>query len=360
MSQLGLEMTTVPVRSSRRGPRGGALAVLVAAMVVLLVIGLGVGAAVRFFTVKPDYTGDGHGQVTIQVRTGDSISQVGQTLQQADVVRSASAFDEVAGNDPSGADIQPGTYRLRLQMSAASALSLLLDPSARISARVLIPEGLRLDQTIKLLAQRTKIAARDLEAVLAAPLALGLPAFAKGNAEGLLFPATYDVVPGADATAMLKMMVDRFVQAEANTGLFARARAVHLTPYQVIIVASIVQAEGRNQDFPMIARAILNRLAIKMKLQVNSSVNYVLKNGKAKLSLADIATPSPYNTYLVPGLPPGPINSPGEAAINAVLAPAAGNWLYWVTVNPKTGLTKFTNSYSQFLLFKAELMANGG
>ena len=93
-----------------------------------------------------------------------------------------------------------------------------------------------------------------------------------------------------------------------------------------------------------------------MRLQLNSTVNYALKNSKAQpVARADIAVPSPYNTYLHAGLPPGPIDSPGEDAINAVLAPAAGNWLYWVTVDPKTGETKFTNSYAEFLQFKAEL-----
>jgi UPF0755 protein len=104
----------------------------------------------------------------------------------------------------------------------------------------------------------------------------------------------------------------------------------------------------------------MNRLAAGMRLQLNSTVNYVLRNNAQRLSTDDIATPSPYNTYLHPGLPPGPIDSPGEDAINAVLDPAVGNWLYWVTVDPKTGETKFTNSYSQFLQFKAELKANGG
>ena len=159
---------------------------------------------------------------------------------------------------------------------------------------------------------------------------------------------------------MLKAMVHRFTQAEADTSIATRAADVHLTPYQVLVVASIVQAEGRTEDFPKIARAIFNRLDAGMRLQLNSTVNFILKNGQAKLSTDDIATPSPYNTYLHAGLPPGPINSPGEDAINAVLAPAAGNWLYWVTVDPKTGETKFTNSYAEFLQFKAELKANGG
>jgi UPF0755 protein len=361
MSQLGIEMKTVTTRSGRRrGPRGGGFAVLIAAVVVLGLVGLVVGAGVRWMTNKPDYTGDGHGSVQVEIVSGDSISQVAATLEQKDVVRSASAFIAVAGQDPNGTNLQPGIYRLRLQMSAQSALDLLLDPAARITTRVLITEGLRTDEIVKLLSAKTKISVKQLQALLASPGQLGLPAYAHGNPEGFLFPATYDVDPGMSATAVLQQMVRRYFVAEQDTGLLSRAAAVHLTPYQVIIIASIVQAEGRTADFPKIARAILNRLAINMPLQVNSSVNFILKNRNLSLSLTDIATPSPYNTYLHQGLPPGPINSPGEDAINAVLAPATGNWIYWVTVNPQTGQTKFTNSYAQFLQFKAELKANGG
>jgi UPF0755 protein len=360
MSQLGIEMRDVPTRTSRRGRRGGGMAVLVAAIVVFGLIGLAVGFGVRWFTNKPDYVGDGHGTVEVTISTGESITGVGQSLEKADVVRSASAFVAVANADPDGPNLQPGTYRLHLQMSAQAAYDLLQDPASREMSRVLVPEGLRTDQIVKLLASKTKISAKELQAALAAPAALGLPAYANGNPEGFLFPATYDVAPGEDATQVLKAMVKRFVQAETDTTLAARAPAVHLTPYQVLVVASIVQAEGRTEDFPKIARAILNRLDAGMRLQLNSTVNFVLKNGKANLSTDDIATPSPYNTYLHSGLPPGPINSPGEDAINAVLAPANGNWLYWVTVDPKTGETKFTNSYAQFLQFKAELKANGG
>ena len=333
---------------------------LVAAVVVVALIGFGLMTVVRWATNKPDYTGSGHGRVTVQINAGDSVTQVGERLASAGVVRSAGAFVDAAGNDPAGGDIRPGTYRMRLQMSAANALDLLLDPASRIASRVLIPEGLRVDQTLPILSQATRVQLKDLQALVARPAGLGLPAFAHGNAEGFLFPATYDIDPGSDATSVLVQMVRRFDQAETDTGLLQRANAVHLTPYQVLIVASIVQAEGRTQDFPKIARAILNRLDRGMRLQLNSTVNYVLRNNKLNLSLTDIAVRSPYNTYLVNGLPPGPIDSPGEDAINAVLAPAPGPWLYWVTVDPSTGLTRFTDSYAQFLQYKAELKANGG
>lgn len=362
MSQLGLGMTTATDDRPRgsRGRRGGGIAVAIAMVVVLAVLAGVLLTVVRWANQKPDYSGSGHGKVVVVVRTGDSVSQVADTLAKADVVRSASAFIDAATSDPSGGDIRPGTYQLRKEMSAAAALALILDPQSRISSTALVREGLRLDQTLTVLAQATRIPLAQLQAAVTKGAAIGLPTWAKGNPEGFLFPAKYDVDPGSNATAVLAAMVHRFDQAVSDTGLTERAKNVHLTPYQVLIVASIVQAEGRTPDFPKIARSILNRLDTGMRLQLNSTVNYVLKNNKAKLSTADIAVQSPYNTYLVNGLPPGPIDSPGEDAINAVLAPAAGPWLYWVTVNPATGETKFTDSYAEFLQFKAELEANGG
>jgi len=361
MSQLGLGMTTVTQEPRRSGKRGGGVAVLIAAGVVLGLVAVVVIVFLRLFSSSsPDYTGSGHGEVVIQIMIGANLDQIGQTLQDADVVKSGATFVSVASADPNGQDIQPGTYKMHSQMSSAAALAMLLDPSARISKRAVIPEGLRVDETVRLLARATGISVAEFDAVLSKPGSLGLPVYARANPEGFLFPATYDVVPGNTALGVLSAMVTRFGVSATAVDLVHRAPAVHLTPNQVVILASLVQAEGTPADFPMIARTILNRLAIGMKLQLNSTVNYVLRNGKAKLSLTDIAVQSPYNTYLFPGLPPGPIDSPGQAALAAVLSPATGNWIYFVTVNPKTGETKFTNSYAEFLTFKAELTANGG
>jgi UPF0755 protein len=360
MSQLGLGMTTVTQQTREPRKRRGGLAVLLAFGVILALVAVVLLAVVRWFATSPDYQGEGHGEVVVQIRIGDRLDQIGQTLEKADVVRSASAFVGVASSDPNGQDIQPGSYKLHFQMSASDAFALLLDPSSKISSRVVIPEGLRMDTTVELLAKATGIPVATFNAELAHPAPLGLPPYARGNPEGFLFPATYDVEPGNTAVGVLSAMVTRFGVSATKIDLVHRAAAVHLTPYQVVVLASIVQAEGTPADFPQIARTIMNRLHVNMKLQLNSTVNYVLKNGMAKLSTTDIATPSPYNTYLHAGLPPGPINSPGEAALDAVLAPAAGNWLYFVTVNPKTGLTKFTDSYAEFLTFKAQLKANGG
>jgi UPF0755 protein len=136
---------------------------------------------------------------------------------------------------------------------------------------------------------------------------------------------------------------------------------VHLTQGQVIIMASLVQAEGgRLSDYPKIARVIYNRMAQSIPLQLDSTVLYGLNKYGILASDTQLNSPSPYNTYRHKGLTPGPIDSPGNAAIQAVLHPVPGNWIYFVTVNPKTGETLFTNSQAQFQQFRQELQKNLG
>ena len=125
-----------------------------------------------------------------------------------------------------------------------------------------------------------------------------------------------------------------------TSNLPAAAKHVHLTEAQVVVMASLVQAEGgRLSDYPKIARVIYNRLANGTPLQLDSTVLYGLNKFGILATDKDLTSPSPYNTYRHKGLPPGPIDNPGAAAIQAVLHPAAGPWLYFVTVNPKTGET---------------------
>ena len=222
MSQLGIEMKDVATRSSRRGPRGGGFAVLIAAVVVVGLLGIVVGAGIRWFTNKPDYVGDGHGTVTVTILAGDSISAIGVTLEKSDVVRSASAFVEVAGQDPD-ANLQPGTYRLHLQMSAENALNLLLDPASRITSRVLIPEGLRTDEIVELLSAKTTDPGQ------AAPgcrwprrVRWDCRTTPAATPRGSCSPRRTTWSRGPTRLHVLKAMVHRYVQAEQDTGLLTR------------------------------------------------------------------------------------------------------------------------------------------
>jgi UPF0755 protein len=348
-------------RRQRRG--GGAFAVLLSLLVIAAVLGGGAYLVMSlsgkvknaFNSTAADYPGPGTGAVTYQVKPGDTLAAIGRGLKQAGVVKSVDAFTAAAAADPRSSRLQPGYYPLKKQMTAADALEVLLDPSARILARVTLPEGLRLDETLKRLATGTKLPLAKFEAALKQPAALGLPAYAKGRAEGFLFPATYEFAPKATPAQMLAELVTRFKVADKALNLSAGPRPA----YEIVIIASIVEAEARrSQDFPKVARVIYNRLAKGMPLQMDSTVNYALKADKTIVTLEDLGVNSPYNTYKRTGLPPGPIGSPGEQALKAALAPAAGDWLYFVTTNPSTGETKFTADYQEFLKFKAELQSN--
>ena len=167
-----------------------------------------------------------------------------------------------------------------------------------------------------------------------------------------MFPASYEVLPGRDAEEVLGGMVRRFTIASDEVKLERGAKRIGRTPYEVLIIASLVQAEAAPSDFRKVARVIYNRLEQGMKLQFDSTVNYALKTDTFFLTPDMLATQSPYNTFVIEGLPPTPINSPGQEAIEAALDPAGGDWLYFVTVDPDTLTTRFTSDYAQFLVWK--------
>jgi peptidoglycan lytic transglycosylase G len=340
------------------------IAPLAALLVIVVPLAVGGFYAYSFYMSKyhpADYSGDGTGSIVVQVPSGASASSFGPKLVELGVVASSRAFVLAAEHSSNPDGLLPGFYGMHEHMKASLAYALLLNPRNMVQVPVTIPEGLRLSQIVALLGARSGIPVSAYAKVLKDPASLGLPSYANGKAEGYLFPATYEVLPHETALTVLKGMVQRFDQEAAFVNLPAAARQVHLSPGQVITMASLVQAEGgRLSDYPKIARVIYNRLAQGMPLQLDSTVLYGLNKFGILASDQQLTSPSPYNTYRHKGLTPGPIDSPGNAAIQAVLHPATGNWLYFVTVNPKTGETLFTSSPAQFQQFRQELQKNLG
>jgi UPF0755 protein len=353
-----------------QGPRGPRrrrfrwIAPLVALLVILIPVGIGGSYAYGFYMSKyhpPDYSGPGTGHLVVQVPSGASPTSLGPELAKLGVVASARAFVLAAEHSSNPNGLLPGFYGMHLHMKASLAYALLLDQKNLVQVTVTIPEGWRLSQIVAYLGAKSGIPASAYQAVLKNPAQLHLPAYADGRPEGYLFPATYEVVPHETALGVLTGMVQRFEQEAAQLNLPTAAKQVHLTEGQVIIMASLVEAEGgRASDYPKIARVIYNRLAQGIPLQLDSTVLYGLNTYGIMASDAQLNSDSPYNTYRHKGLTPGPIDSPGAAAIQAVLNPASGNWLYFVTVNPKTKETLFTASEAQFEQYRAELEHNLG
>jgi UPF0755 protein len=362
---LDLRAEPPPRRRSRRKRSGGArlLAVLfVAALVAALAVGAvwAGGKVLSQFESAPDYEGPGSGEVVVQVEPGQTAADVATTLRDADVVASRSAFLEVANPDPRAGSIQPGFYRLLGQMRAAEAFELLLDPTSRVFGRVTVPEGLTVPQTLDALAAGTEIPRADFEAAAADPASLGLPEYAGGELEGFLFPATYDVEPGSSAMQVLTQMIDRFEQAAETVGLEAGAADLGLTPYEVVIVASLIEREVRFDDeYGQVARVVYNRLEQGIPLGIDAAIAFgVGKPFGEELLASDLAEDTPYENRRQTGLPPTPIASPGEATLVGAMNPVDGDILYYVLAT-KDGRSFFTEDFDAFLRQRDKSRAEG-
>jgi UPF0755 protein len=350
-------------RSRRRGP-GCMIALLIVALLFGgLYFGLtkGIDVVRDQFDSAKDYPGPGSGRVVFEVQEGDTVAQMGRNLKKAGVVASVEAFLEAANDNPDSKKIQVGFYEMRSEMRAEEAVAVLVDPENLVKSNVTIPEGLRVVDIVELLAKSTDYSKKEFQQALADPAALGLPEYANGNPEGYLFPATYDFGPQAKPADMLKTMVTRWRQAADESDLEAKAAELDYTPHEMMTIASLIEAEGRGKYRGKIARVIYNRLEIDPNpaagfLQIDATVNYALNRELVAIpTTEDLEVDSPYNTYKYKGLPPGPIEAPGDDAIEAALNPAEGPWFFYVTVNLETGETKFTESYDEFLQFKDEL-----
>jgi UPF0755 protein len=325
-------------------------------LVSLLVVGgaaggawLGLKPIIASMTEPDDWTGDGVGEAVIQIQPGASGSSMGTTLAEAGVLKTAKAFARAYSDDPQAQSIQPGTYRLRKHMSAKAAIILLLDPAAKLTVKITIPEGKRLAQILDLVVEQTGLSRAALEAAVKDPVRIGLPEEAKGNLEGYLFPSTYLFGPGMTATEVLREMAVHGQVTMNRLGVPAEKQR------SVLIEASLVQAEaGRVEDMPKIARVLENRMAKGMTLSLDTTVHYATGRFTLTTSIKDTQVNSPYNTYRVKGLPIGPICSPGSAAIKAVLEPADGPWMYFTTVNPDTGETRFATTLAEKAAMDAE------
>lgn len=350
--------------SSRARPRA-VIAVLATILVVLvLLVVVGVVAAGRIFGgASADYAGTGNGvAVRVHVQDGDTAGAIATTLAAVNVVKSVGAFRDAADRDARSRSIGPGYYRLQQQMSGKAALALLLDPRAKLRSRVTIPEGSSLRRTLDLIGSKTEVPRADLTKAVTAPAQLGLPVAAKGQVEGFLFPATYDIAPGTDAVSALRQLTRRFAVAADDVGLDAGARALGRTPYDVVVVASLIEREAANAtDRPKVAAVIYNRLKAGQPLGLESTVRFALGNVAGELTRSQLAkaAPSPFDTYSHVGLPPAPIDNPGQAALEAALHPAAGGLLYFVTL-PKTNTTEFVSTPAEFEALTAKCRAQGG
>ncbi|MFH8982679.1 endolytic transglycosylase MltG [Streptomyces varsoviensis] len=360
-------------RRGKKTKRRSGMACLVVVVVLAGVVGGGGYFAYQFwqdrYGAAPDFSGEGTGEVQVDIPAGASGIAMGRVLKEKGVVKSVGAFTEAVAKNPQGKSIQGGTYTLRKEMSGAAAVALMTDPKTRNS--LTIPEGRRnvqvyaaIDKKLGLKDGTTKDVAKN-EAKN-----LGLPDWAEGDGEmkdpleGFLFPSQYSVGKGTKPVDVLREMVSRAKSRYAKYDLEAKAKDLGLkSPLEVITVASLVQAEGMtHDDFRKMSRVVYNRLKptnreTNGKLEFDSTYNYATNQSKINLSPAQLrAFHHPYNTYYIRGLPPGPIDNPGSDAVEAALDPEAGDWYYFVATDGK--VTKFAKTLAEHDKLVQEFNAN--
>jgi UPF0755 protein len=311
-------------------------------------------AAVVWFVVSlfQPIHGSPHGHVTVTIPANATAGQIGDDLANAGVISSGFFFDLRATLDGKRGELRAGTYQLQKGMSYTAALRVLTTPppAAKVT-NVTITEGRTRAQVNDLL-RAQGVAGSYFVATRRSPLidfaAYGAPRHTP-DLEGFLFPDTYQLVVPISIPKLVDDQLTTFRQQFATVNL-GYARSKHLTPYDVLIIASMVQAEAATaHDQPLIASVIYNRLALGMPLQIDATTRYATGNYTEPLTQAQLSSPSPYNTRIHKGLPPTPIGNPGLAAIQAAAHPAHTNYLYFVAKVCGNGASVFASNYNQFL-----------
>ncbi|MEO7261975.1 MAG: endolytic transglycosylase MltG [Jatrophihabitantaceae bacterium] len=311
----------------------------------------------RFAT--PDYSGAGQGFTRVKVAPGDGATDVAAAMVKAGVVKSTRAFINAAEDSGRASDIQAGVYRVPLRSSGEAAMAAILDPANRLVSQVTIPEGFTEKQVLSLLASKTELPVAELSAAAGKISNLGLPeGLSPKTAEGFLFPSTYEFDPDQSADQVVQQLSGQFGAEYRKLGFAAGAKALRLTPYQALIIASLIESEAKfAEDRPKVARVILNRMANNTPIGIDAANRYgVALTGKDPDTVT-YTEDSPYNVRTRVGLPPTPVSNPGEASLRAAIQPAAGDWLYYV-VSDAAGHHIFTSDEDAFSAAVAKCKAN--
>jgi len=330
--------------------------VLLAVLLALVLVGA-LGATWLRAQINP--SGPPGAEIRVTVAPGSSTDEIGALLQRKGVVRSARVFTYYARLTGAG-DIKAGDFVFHHNEHMAAVIHILQRGGETLSDRITIPEGLTLKEIAARVGQLPgRTADRFLAAAQGGTIRSQFQPPTTNSLEGLILPETYFIDRKDDEAKILTRMVAAFDEYANQIGLPTAAAKLDLTPYQVVVVASMVEREARVQDDRgPIARVVYNRLQKGMPLQIDATVQYALGVQKQRLTNDDLKVSSPYNTYANKGLPPGPIASPGRTSLKAALDPPASNYIYYV-LSDANGKHAFASTSDEFERLKADAHAKG-
>jgi UPF0755 protein len=336
---------TRPSKKVRRRRRLVALLLTLALFVTATVVGAQFLKPLLGNDKPADYPGPGAGQVKVSVVPGEGPVSVAAKLEDAKVVANADTF--MAALSASGGTLSPGEYDFKQEMKNSDAVSVLLNEGQAKVMYFALSAGLRIDESLQAISEGSGLSLAALKSLSDSPKQFGLTSKAK-NLEGFLAPGEYRFPLGTTAKDILTKLVKSTQDELKAQGVTDAAKQ-----YDVVTVASIVQAEGGQAEYKDVAGAIYNRLKptnteTNGLIQSDATVTYGLGKKTFHIDEAEKADKSnPYNTYANPGLPAGPIGSPGKTAIDAAAKPNKNDYLYWVTINLDTKETKFSKTLAE-------------
>lgn len=330
---------------------------MAALVLVVLVVGVPVYAAWQLLMVPAVDVAEPGSPVQVEIPTGSGTGAIAEMLAEAGVIENAAMFRLKARLDKIDGELRSGIYEMTTRMEYDAVVEQLLAGPPVKYTTVTIPEGLTVEQIAARVEQTTGIPASEITALAlgqAAVFVTGHPYLSdayNGSLEGYLFPKTYRVVEGSTANDVIELMLDQFDTELATVDLtYPTSRG--MTLHQVVTLASMVEREARVADErPLVSSVIYNRLDRGMRLEIDATIEYVIKKNRPRLLNKDLEIDSPYNTYRTDGLPPGPIASPGLASLQAAATPAKTDYLYYVLTSAD-GSHTFTETYDEFLRAK--------
>jgi len=303
------------------------------------------------FSLFQPFKGAGHGSVSIKIPAGASSATIGTLLADRGVVSSGFFFKLRATLAGKRAKLESGHFTLRQDMSYGAAIDALSSHQGRAAQiTVTIPEGLARAE-IAPIAKRDGVTGDYFRASVHShvlkPAAYGAPGTVH-TLEGFLFPATYDLLPGDPASKLINAQLAAFKTGIAKVD-FSLAKTKHLSIYDVLTIASMVEREAQlGSERPLIAAVIYNRLHSGMPLGIDATIRYAIKDYSRPLTASDLNIASPYNSRRHKGLPPTPIGNPGLASIEAAAHPAAVSYMYYVVKPGACGQHAFSQTFAQF------------
>ncbi|MCI8631150.1 MAG: endolytic transglycosylase MltG [Firmicutes bacterium] len=331
---------------------------LIVVLIVIAVIGaVIIGSSAYVSGLNKPFDENNENLVIIAIPTGSSTAKIGEILEENGIIGNAGDFKLYGRIKKYDGRLKAGEYSLAPSMNLEEIFGILVGGHSNTD-RFTVPEGLTVSQTADILAEKQLINRDEFMRLIAEgnfdyQFIDGLPA-GENRLEGFLFPETYEIFTSAAEEDIINRMLSQFDFVFTDE-YYRRAEELGYSVYDIVTIASLIEREARvDEERETVASVIYNRLAAGQQLQIDATVQYALGEQKERLTYKDLEVDSPYNTYKVPGLPAGPICSPGRASIEAALYPADTNYYYYVLKSKDEITHNFAATYSEFLTYKSQ------